>query len=126
MPGVGRSWRKAVTGLSPAPPWSPSELCVELTTGAGHLPSSPPAVLVDQRTKDERRPWQTAFDPGARRVEFPGLGWGQRVGTLACSVWVVSIQVGHWCRTPGVGTVLTGVGRSRAEAHVPYVQGLLL
>lgn len=30
---------------------------------------------------DPRR--QTTFDPGARRVEFPGLGWGQRVGTLA-------------------------------------------
>lgn len=29
---------------------------------------------------------QTAFDPGARRVEFPGLGWGQRVGTQAPQV----------------------------------------
>lgn len=41
------------------------------------------------------------------------------MGTLAGQV--VSVQVGHWCGKPGVGTVLSGVGRSRTRAHVPCV-----
>lgn len=67
-------------------------------------------------------------DPGRQHLipapgesSFPGL-----VGVRGWECRVVSTQVGHWCGKPGVGTVLSGVGRSRTTGPHAMCLGLLL